>query len=146
MPNKNCSGWKDICPKCGKPDAKYHLMMHECDECIGALKNALEQYIAVKGVLVPNPEFNMTKPRTYADWMEIAHRARLSMPPHKTFREGVERAAALAALNAPNNLDAQISAIELEFHRHSSVQVTPRESGSGHHPGIAWQPGHRGVL
>lgn len=61
----------------------------------------------------------MNSSRTYAEWFDIARAVRINMPSHKKFRDGVERSAALAALKAPNDREAQICAIELEFHRFS---------------------------
>lgn len=71
----------------------------------------------------------MIKPRTYVDWFEIARITRLRQQSRgRSFFDGVERAVALAAVNAPRDKESEINAAEYEFRRHEIC--SPRWDGS----------------
>lgn len=71
----------------------------------------------------------MSKPLTYAGWFEIAKTTRrFQAQRQRKYFDGVERAAALAAIQAPRVLDCQIDAMEYEFTRYHDR--CPRWDGS----------------
>ena len=51
--------FKKECPQCHEMTGEYHLMMVECDKCIGSIsKDVPEKYIEhALGILVLNPKW-----------------------------------------------------------------------------------------